>query len=157
MCDSCGCLQSTGAGVRDNICYTSSTDFQRAAVELHSPRTQRGCRTGDHGTIQNGSATRIIIFRIDGQFALSLLRKCHATRELAALGRISIPGVILCAIYQHTARGNNPHQSHGSSPLITEHNSDTILIFVINLILFPVEGGGVPLAIGSFIGPGGGH
>ena len=104
---------------------------------------------------QNQSAAREIIGCLDMQCTRSLLGELHAAGQLAAF--CGIPGIILSTVNQHALGGNLPDQSHRTSAFITEHNSDTILIFVINLILFPIEGGGVPLAIISFIGPGGGH
>ena len=102
------------------ILHPLGINFQRSIRQAHRSDAQRRGRSGHHRAALYCGAAGVIILRVDGQRARPLLGKGHAARQLAASRTVSIPGVILLAVHQHTARGYISHQRHRSRPLITE-------------------------------------
>ena len=157
VCFTVGHLQGACTCVGEGIGKACHRDFQCTAVKYNLPSAQRGSCSSQHCATLNLRSTRIIIGGVDSQGAFTFFGQLHATRQFAPLCGVGLPGVILGAVDQHALGRNIPHQSHCVSPCIPEHDSYAILIFVVDFILLPVEGCGIPFTIRGFIGPGGGH
>ena len=134
-------LHQDTAGSRrgQRILHPLGSNFQRSIRQAHRSDAQRRGRSGHNCTTLYRGAAGVIILRVDAQCASPLLGDAHAARQLTPGRAVSIPGVILLAVHQHTARGNIPHQRHRSCPFIAEHHLHAILVGIVHLFLFPVQ------------------